>query len=178
MRRNSPVPILAAAIVAIALYLGWQPALPQTASVVPATQTGSRGSFRGMVVGVTDGDTIKVLVGKQQIKIRFSHIDAPERKQAFGSKATGFLSDLLARAGNQVLVVEDGKDRYGRTLGVVYTTDGKYNFNLAMVENGFAWHYEKYSQDPIYAAAQEYARHNRLGLWSDAQPAVPPWEFR
>ncbi|MDB5821392.1 MAG: uncharacterized protein JWR21_96 [Herminiimonas sp.] len=41
----------------------------------------------GRVVGVHDGDTITVLdVGKTQYKIRLAGIDAPELKQAFGSK--------------------------------------------------------------------------------------------
>ncbi len=131
-----------------------------------------------MVVGVSDGDTIKVLVGTEQIKVRFSHIDAPEKKQAFGSKANEFLSAMLTQANNQVVVVEEGKDRYGRTLGVVYTTDGRYNFNLGMVENGFAWHYVQYSKDPTYGFAQTNAQQNRLGLWSDTQQPIPPWDFR
>ena len=40
------------------------------------------------VVGIHDGDSITVLsVEKKQIKIRLEGIDAPELKQAFGSRA-------------------------------------------------------------------------------------------
>lgn len=41
----------------------------------------------GKVVGVTDGDTITLLVDKTQVKIRLAGIDAPESKQPFGTKA-------------------------------------------------------------------------------------------
>ena len=43
--------------------------------------------FTGKVIGVTDGDTIKVLVNKESITIRLEGIDAPESKQSFGSKS-------------------------------------------------------------------------------------------
>jgi endonuclease YncB( thermonuclease family) len=41
---------------------------------------------RGRTVGVTDGDTIKVLTAaKQQIRVRLAFIDAPERRQSIRS---------------------------------------------------------------------------------------------
>jgi endonuclease YncB( thermonuclease family) len=39
----------------------------------------------GRVVGISDGDTITVLVERQPIKVRLADIDAPESKQACGS---------------------------------------------------------------------------------------------
>jgi len=42
-------------------------------------------SLTGRVVGITDGDTLTVLVTQQQLKVRLADIDAPESKQAFGS---------------------------------------------------------------------------------------------
>ena len=43
-------------------------------------------AIEGKVVAVTDGDTIKVLTAdKTQIKIRLYGIDAPEKKQAYGT---------------------------------------------------------------------------------------------
>ncbi len=51
-------------------------------------------SFR--VVGIHDGDSITVLsIEKKQIKIRLEGIDAPELKQAFGSRAKEHLSSLI-----------------------------------------------------------------------------------
>ncbi len=44
-------------------------------------------TLAGRVVGVHDGDTITVLeAGKTQHKIRLAGIDAPELKQAFGTR--------------------------------------------------------------------------------------------
>ena len=37
----------------------------------------------GKVVSISDGDTLKVLVNDQQIKIRLGGIDAPESDQPF-----------------------------------------------------------------------------------------------
>ncbi len=44
--------------------------------------------FEGRVVGVSDGDTITVLVGgHEQIKVRLAEIDAPEKAQPFGQRS-------------------------------------------------------------------------------------------
>jgi micrococcal nuclease len=52
--------------------------------------------IRGRCVGVTDGDTIKVLVTENQLlRIRLSWIDAPERSQAFGQRSKQNLSNLV-----------------------------------------------------------------------------------
>jgi endonuclease YncB( thermonuclease family) len=44
-------------------------------------------TLSGCVVGITDGDTITVLVERQQVKVRLADIDAPESKQAFGTRS-------------------------------------------------------------------------------------------
>jgi len=42
----------------------------------------------GCCVGISDGDTIKVLTAaKQQIRVRIALIDAPQMGQAFGQRA-------------------------------------------------------------------------------------------
>ena len=57
------------------------------------TFTASAFEFTGKVVGVTDGDTIIVLAeGNKQHKVRLQHIDCPEFRQPFGSKAPPFIS--------------------------------------------------------------------------------------
>ncbi len=49
---------------------------------------------------MTDGDTITVLdAAKGQHKIRLEGIDAPESKQAFGTKAKQALSDRVLQIG-------------------------------------------------------------------------------
>lgn len=41
----------------------------------------------GKVVGISDGDTLTLLSGREQIKVRLVEIDAPEKGQAFGNRA-------------------------------------------------------------------------------------------
>jgi endonuclease YncB( thermonuclease family) len=73
-------------------------------------------------VRVTDGDTIVVLdSANAQHKIRLTGIDAPERKQAFGTKSKEHLSDSVA--GKFVVVDYSKRDRYQRILGKVLLSD-------------------------------------------------------
>ncbi len=67
-------------------------------------------TVQGRVTGITDGDTIKVVVDREQIKIRLYGIDTPEKKQDFGQAATRFIQSLLSPF---VTVEEKDIDRYG-----------------------------------------------------------------
>jgi micrococcal nuclease len=128
----------------------------------------------GKVISIADGDTLTVLTAnKQQIKVRLSGIDTPERKQAFGTKAKQALSSKVH--GRTVRVKDNGKDRYKRTLGDVFL--GERWINLELVKEGYAWHYKAYSKDKRLAQAEVEARSAKRGLWVDGKP-VPPWEFR
>ena len=51
------------------------------------------------------------------------------------------------------------------------------DINLAMLQAGLAHHYKRYDNSPAYAAAENEARQNRRGLWSDPNP-IPPEQFR
>lgn len=129
--------------------------------------------FTAKVVGVTDGDTIKVLKDRQQITIRLERIDAPEKTQAFGSKAKSALSDLVY--GKTVNVLTSSEDRYGRTLARVFINDK--DVSESMLIQGMAWHYKEYSDDAALAKLEDDARTSKIGLWAD-KDAVPPWAFR
>ena len=98
-------------------------------------------TLTGRVVRITDGDTIVVLdADKVQHKIRLQGIDAPERRQAFGTKSKEHLSDLVA--GKTVEVDYSKYDRYQRVLCKVIV-NGE-DATLEQVEAGMAWHYKKY----------------------------------
>ena len=131
--------------------------------------------IKGKVVAVSDGDTITVLdeMDKGNFKIRLDKIDAPEKKQPFGSKAKQFLSSLIF--GKQVTVRFKAVDRYGRIIGTVYCDEVE--INLVMVQNGYAWHYSHYDKTPAYIHAEKLARANKKGLWADHAP-VNPYKFR
>ncbi|MCX7799429.1 MAG: thermonuclease family protein [Fimbriimonadales bacterium] len=131
----------------------------------------------GRVVGVTDGDTLRVLVQDptpREIRVRLHGIDAPERSQAFGSRARQELSKLVF--GKTVRVEKVDTDRYGRTVARLFV-DGT-DVNAEMVRRGFAWWYRRYAPDDLeLRRAEEAARASKVGLWRDRSP-TPPWEFR
>lgn len=138
------------------------------------------GDIQGRVIRVTDGDTITILDGKnEQHKIRLAGIDAPEKKQAFGTRSKQALSDDVF--GKTVIVDWNKRDRYKRIVGKVMV-DGQ-DMNLKQVKRGMAWHYKKYEGEQDvedrsdYAQAEDLARRGRLGLWRDDSP-VAPWDFR
>ncbi len=130
-------------------------------------------SFKGKVVSVQDGDTIGVMMQGKEVRVRLQHIDAPEKKQPFGTKAKGFLSDLVF--GKIVEVSWKSKDRYGRFLAEIILPDGR-NVNKEIVKAGYAWHFKKYSRICLTIAWK-----NKPGQLSqdfeDAHP-IPPWEWR
>lgn len=131
--------------------------------------------FAGRVVSVTDGDTIGVLVDKEEHKIRLHGIDAPERKQDFGARARQYASELAF--GKDVRVDVQYRDRYGREVAEVFLPDGR-SMNHELVRAGFAWWYEEYApKDKTLAALQREAQQARRGLWRDPHPQAP-WEFR
>nr|DAL00459.1 MAG TPA: nuclease-like protein [Caudoviricetes sp.] len=43
-------------------------------------------AFSAKVIKISDGDTITVLSGKEQTKVRLYGIDAPEKKQDYNQK--------------------------------------------------------------------------------------------
>lgn len=99
----------------------------------------------GKVFSIADGDTLTVLDSANvHHKIRLNGIDAPERKQAFGSKSKEALATLTM--GKQVSVDVSGLDRYKREIGAV-TVAGE-NVNLRMVRDGWAWHFVTRTDSP------------------------------
>jgi micrococcal nuclease len=130
--------------------------------------------FTGRVVGVTDGDTIKVLHANQSETVRLLGVDAPEKRQAYGDRARRFTAELAFD--RTVTVHAAGRDRYGRLLGEVVLPNGR-SLNQELVRAGYAWWFRKYSRDIRLARLEEEARQDRRGLWADAAPQAP-WEYR
>lgn len=130
-------------------------------------------TLTGKVIGVTDGDTIKVLVNRQTVKVRLEGIDAPESSQSFGANSKLALSKMVF--GKTVTVKKTGEDRYGRTLGIIMV--GNVDANAKMIEDGWAWHFKKYNDEERLAKLELLARKAKSGLWADANP-LPPWDYR
>ena len=131
-------------------------------------------TLEGKVIMIADGDTLTILTSSsQQIKVRLAGIDTPERKQPFGNRAKQTLANLAFQ--KQAFVEVETKDRYGRTVGVVFV-DGQ-NVNAELVRLGIAWVYRKYNKDMALYELESRAKKERLGLWLEENP-IPPWEWR
>ena len=102
---------------------------------------------------ITDGDTIRC--GDERIRI--TGIDAPETRACRrgrqcvpgdGQASTRALE--AAVEGRRLTIVRLGRDRYGRTLGVVYA-DG-HNVACAQLAAGQAYYIERWDDDGMVAA--------------------------
>jgi endonuclease YncB( thermonuclease family) len=132
--------------------------------------------LRGLVVGITDGDTLTLLTPeRREVKIRLAEIDTPESAQPYGTRSRQALSDLAFQ--QHVRVDVQDIDRYGRTVGRIYA--GRVDVNAEMVRRGAAWVYRRYSRDPSLLVFEDEARQARRGIWAlpESQRA-PPWEWR
>lgn len=133
-------------------------------------------AWSGKVVSVADGDTITVLHGGRQEKIRLYGIDSPEKGQNFGQKAKDLTSSLVA--GRNIEIEQKDIDRYGRIVGLV-SVDGQ-NLNELIIRNGYAWVYRQYCKEKFcstWLQLEDAARQQKNGMWADPK-VIPPWEFR
>ena len=137
-------------------------------------------SVNGRCVGVTDGDTINVLIlGKQQIKVRLAFVDAPERGQAFGQRAKQDMSGLVF--GKDVRLRPHTIDPHGRLVARVVIDNQ--DVGLELLKEGLCWVCEKYAAEAppenqtSYWAARAAPQSDKIGLWQDPGP-VSPWEWR
>lgn len=135
-------------------------------------------AWPGKVIHIADGDTVTVLRDGQKVKVRLYGVDCPEKRQAYGTKAKRFTSDLAGM--QRVEVVPVTVDRYSRTIADVYIEGDGENLSEELVRNGYAWVYRKYCNKRIcsfWLKLEAKARVNGIGLWSDSEP-IPPWQWR
>lgn len=132
---------------------------------------------------VTDGDTLKFIIGDKTVRVRMQGIDAPESKQQCmrlgkiyecGLDSTQALQSYIGDDG--VFCESEGYDRYGRMIGVcaVYKKGAPHDLGAYMVENGHALAYRYYTER--YVSQENDARTDKKGIWSGA--FVPPYEWR
>lgn len=130
-------------------------------------------AWQVQVIGVTDGDTLRVRRDGQNTTIRLHGVDAPEHAQPFGERAGQFTSHFAF--GRSASIEPITVDRYGRLVARVFV-DGRC-LNEALVAQGLAWHYRRYSTSATLDQLELEAREARRGLWSAPDP-VPPWDWR
>lgn len=115
---------------------------------------------REKVVAVIDGDSFKI--GNDQT-IRLLSLDAPETGFCEGKEAKDFLTKKLL--GKKVILKELKTDQFGRVMAMVYL-NGE-NINEYLIKNGLAIHlWDNTTQIKILGSANDFARKNRLGIFS------------
>lgn len=126
------------------------------------------------VTKVIDGDTLDVDTGDGTARVRLIGIDAPEVNGS--SEEEGRVAKLQVENDlleEYVLLESDytqsNTDIYDRNLRYVRLLDGT-NYNLRLVEQGYAYEYTYLSNPYIYKSsfdqAEENAISSNLGLWS------------
>ena len=137
--------------------------------------------MHGRIVGVSDGDTVKVLDAAQRLHtVRLMGIDAPEKAQPYGQRSKQSLSEMVNQ--QHVSVEWSKEDKYGRVVGKIRLHDGL-DVCLEQIKRGMAWHYKQYAKEQtfedqvMYENSENEARNQKLGLWLDDSP-TPPWLWR
>jgi endonuclease YncB( thermonuclease family) len=131
-----------------------------------------------LVVAITDGDTLKVKCGTpgayDQITIRISAIDAPEKRQPFGQASRQHLAELCFQ--QRATITPKTTDRYGRMVADVECRGQ--DVAAVQVQAGMAWYYVKYGKGYEHLLwLQVEARGAGRGLWL-LPGVVEPWEWR
>ena len=194
LRRPMAVALLALAVALVASACGGGAATPRASagspgsgSATPAPVAGAPARPTGPteyapLVRIVDGDTIRVMVGGIEERVRYIGIDTPELNASspatpdpYAEAATEANTRLLA-GGRLVLETDvSERDRYGRLLRNVWLErDGTWTFvNLALVAEGYA-QVSTYPPDVKYVdallAAQRAAREDGRGLWAGSPP--------
>lgn len=149
----------------VALGIGAGPAIADT--------------IQGRVIVVIDGDTVLFQPDRPAartrafLKIRLADIDAPEKDQPYGARATLALRELVLKQTVEINTL--AIDRYGRTIAQLQ--HGSTQVNAELVRLGAAWVLPRTRRTSALLDVQAEARAARRGLWADTAP-TPPWTWR
>lgn len=134
----------------------------------------SQEPWSGKVAAIEEASTLEVVHAGRSQRLRLAGTAPPELDQPWGREANEF---VRANALGQVVIVEpQGVDHKKRPLAHIILPDGR-DLGAEMVKEGLAWHYRRWSKNPLLGDMEKDARDDRRGLWQDPDP-VPPWEWR
>jgi micrococcal nuclease len=158
-------------IVAVGQQNGWFEAAAQQAE---KSQPGLYAVER-----FVDGDTIVVDMNGKTETVRMIGIDTPETHkpnspvQCYGPAAAVYMKNLIGN--NRVRLEADptntNRDRYERLLRYVYLPDGKL-VQQESITNGYGFAYTAFpfTKKSEFIQAQEKAKAEVKGLWTNCQP--------
>lgn len=151
------------------------------APTTAATTTGANAT----VEFVVDGDTVDVVIGGRQERVRLTGIDTPEvaheasgtrpaqAAECFGDEASAFTASLLP-VGTPVRLERDvvGRDDYGRLLAYVYRASDGIFVNYEIVRQGYAQPLTippNVAFSTVFVQAARDAEADGAGLWSSCR---------
>jgi endonuclease YncB( thermonuclease family) len=139
-------------------------------------------TFKGLVVGIEDGDTLTVLRNRTRFSVEVVGVDAPELDQPYGQEARRMVAALVK---NRVVIIRAHRSlRQGRIIGEVWLKDRRNPAN-ELVRTGLAWVKKGAAPEAEITRLEADAKAARRGLWKDIKPGlvkdeepIPPWEWR
>lgn len=126
---------------------------------------------KAKLVDCIDGDTAKLKVGNQTIKVRLLAVDTPEvtHAQLYSKEASDYTCKSLKKAKNIKIQYEKDltkQDKYKRHLVWIYVDDSLLQEKL--VQNGYAkvrYIYAKYTYTDKLLKLQKEAKNNHVRIW-------------
>lgn len=153
----------------------------------PDRESGGPVDAGSAVVGyVVDGDTVDLLIGGEDERVRLIGIDTPETVsrdvpvQCFGAEASAALTGLLP-PGTVVRIERDqeARDRFGRLLLYLYRAEDGLFVNQWLVEQGFAdtmFFEPNTTFEGPFTRVRNDARAEGRGLWAACDGPDQPLE--
>lgn len=127
-----------------------------------------------------DGDTISVIINKEEKKVRFLAIDAPEidTNEPYSIEAKDYTCNMLKTAKKIYLEYDnnsDKEDKYERILAWVWADDKLVQKEL--IKEGYArlaYLYSDYKYTSELNKFEAIAKENKLNIWNDYKEEVKP----
>lgn len=127
-----------------------------------------------------DGDTITVIINKEERKVRFLAVDAPEidTNEAYSNEAKKFICNILTNAKKIYLEYDknsDKEDKYERILAWVWADDILVQKEL--VKKGYAkiaYLYGDYKYTSELSKFESIAKENKTNIWGDYKEEIKP----
>lgn len=122
------------------------------------------------LLGVSDGDSVRLSVDGSPAKFRLATVDAPEHDQRYGNASRNCLRSILNQG--ELTAAIHKTDKYGRLVGDLFVDGAR--ADLPLVEQGCAWWYSRYAPASVSLIRAHYAAMEaRVGLWQDSRPIAP-----
>ena len=127
-----------------------------------------------------DGDTISVITNKEEKKVRFLAVDAPEidKNEPYSKEAKDFTCNMVSSAKHIYLEYDknsDKEDKYERLLAWVWADDILVQKEL--IKEGYArlaYLYNDYKYTSELNKFESYAKNSNKNIWGDYKEEIKP----